>query len=109
MTASNGRVQATYHDDGPGFDAEFLDRIFDRFHRADPSRSRQSGGTGLGLAIVAAIVDAHGGTIAAVRPETGGATITLELPTDLSATSQPAHGDLTEPSHIVETDADSEE
>ena len=49
-------------DDGPGMQPDDAERVFERFFRADPSRSRQSGGAGLGMAIVAAIVAAHGGT-----------------------------------------------
>jgi two-component system OmpR family sensor kinase len=56
-----------------------LDRIFERFYRADASRSRASGGVGLGLSIVAAVARAHGGTVSA-RSDGGGATFRIELP-----------------------------
>jgi signal transduction histidine kinase len=55
-------------DNGVGIDALDLPRIFDRFYRADPSRSRSSGGSGLGLAIVRQLVEAHGGKVSAQSP-----------------------------------------
>ena len=50
-------------DEGPGMDPADADRAFERFYRADASRTRQAGGTGLGLAIVSSLVAAHGGTV----------------------------------------------
>ena len=70
----------TVADDGPGMSEEQVSRAFERFYRADPSRSRLHGGAGLGLAIVAAIVETHGGTVEAVSPAGGGATFTARLP-----------------------------
>jgi two-component system OmpR family sensor kinase len=67
-------------DDGPGLSAEEAARVFERFYRADPSRSRQSGGAGLGLSIVAAIVGVHGGTVVASPRPGGGTTFTIRLP-----------------------------
>jgi two-component system, OmpR family, sensor kinase len=67
-------------DNGAGFPDAGLEHVFDRFYRADPSRSRQSGGSGLGLAIVEAIVTAHGGMVRASNVEDGGARITISLP-----------------------------
>ncbi|NTW28770.1 MAG: HAMP domain-containing protein [Coriobacteriia bacterium] len=67
-------------DDGPGIDESDLPRLFDRFYRADSSRTRQSGGSGLGLAIVRAIVSAHGGHIEAENTPNGGAKLTVKLP-----------------------------
>jgi two-component system OmpR family sensor kinase len=69
----------TVHDDGPGIDRRDAPRVFEAFYRSDPSRSRSSGGAGLGLAIVAAIVQAHGGTVALLRGP--GATFEVRLPT----------------------------
>lgn len=68
-------------DDGPGIPPESLEHIFDRFYRADPSRSRRSGGSGLGLSIVQAIVEAHGGNVDVVNE--GGARITVQLPKEI--------------------------
>ena len=67
---------------------EYLERIFDRFFRVDPSRQRSGEGTGLGLAITRSIVLAHGGTIA-VESALGVTIFTIELP---KATDQPVHG-----------------
>lgn len=67
-------------DHGPGFPAEFLPRAFERFSRADPSRSRQEGGAGLGLAIVWTIVAAHGGTVTLRNTPDRGALATVSLP-----------------------------
>jgi len=77
---AGGVVSIDVIDDGPGIPEAALDQIFDRFYRADPSRSRSSGGAGLGLAIVRAIVEAHGGTVSASRAESGGTRIAIELP-----------------------------
>src|SRR6266849_2485706 len=67
-------------DHGPGLPAEDVDRIFEPFYRADPSRSRDSGGAGLGLSIVSAVVTAHGGHVSVHQTEGGGATFDVELP-----------------------------
>ncbi len=78
--ARDGSGVIEVSDNGPGFPADTEGRVFERFYRADPSRSRQNGGAGLGLAIVAAIVAAHGGTVAASSTPGGGATLTVWLP-----------------------------
>jgi two-component system OmpR family sensor kinase len=67
-------------DSGPGLHADEAARVFERFYRADPSRSRDRGGSGLGLAIVAAIAEAHGGR-AVVESRVGeGARFVVTLP-----------------------------
>jgi signal transduction histidine kinase len=74
-------LQLRVKDSGEGIAAAHLPHVFDRFYRADPSRSRESGGSGLGLAIVRAIARAHGGRATAVSPGPGqGSTFTLHLP-----------------------------
>jgi len=67
-------------DTGSGISAEDLPHIFDRFWRAEKSRSRQTGGSGLGLAIVRKLAEAHGGTVTAVSTPGQGTTFTLRLP-----------------------------
>ena len=69
-------------DDGPGLTAEEASRVFERFYRADPSRSRHHGGTGLGLGIVAAIVAAHGGKVDVSAAPGSGTTFRVHLPLD---------------------------
>jgi signal transduction histidine kinase len=76
--AGSGVIEVA--DNGPGLPGDSEGRVFERFYRADPSRSRQNGGAGLGLAIVAAIVAAHGGTVASTATPGGGATFTVWLP-----------------------------
>ncbi len=67
-------------DDGNGLTPEHLQRVFERFFRADPSRARTSGGTGLGLSIVAAIARAHGGDAHVESSPGEGATFSVRLP-----------------------------
>ncbi|HVG23838.1 MAG TPA: ATP-binding protein [Thermoanaerobaculia bacterium] len=63
-----GGVEIRVIDDGPGVPDEHAERIFDRFHRVDASRSRSTGGAGLGLAIARQLVELHGGRIWYERP-----------------------------------------
>jgi len=81
LTAQGDRAVLSVVDNGPGIPEEDLPRLFDRFYRADSSRTRTSGGSGLGLAIVRAIVTAHGGRIEAANNDDGGARMTVSLPT----------------------------
>jgi two-component system OmpR family sensor kinase len=68
-------------DDGSGMDAATAARVFERFYRADPARSRGAGGSGLGLSIVAAIVTAHRGTVALDTAPGSGARFLVTMPT----------------------------
>jgi two-component system OmpR family sensor kinase len=78
---SDGDAVIEVVDAGPGLDAVAADHVFERFYRADASRSRDAGGgSGLGLAIVAAIAEAHGGRATVVTAEGAGATFALHLP-----------------------------
>jgi two-component system, OmpR family, sensor histidine kinase BaeS len=76
----DGSATITVADTGAGITAEHLPHIFERFYRADASRSRETGGSGLGLAITKHLVEAHGGTIEARSTEGAGATFTIRLP-----------------------------
>ena len=67
-------------DTGTGIPAEHLSRVFERFYRADPARSREAGGTGLGLAIVRHLAEAHGGRVRAESTPGSGTTIEVWLP-----------------------------
>ena len=80
VTTSNGTARVSVADHGPGLRSDQMDRIFEPFFRADPSRSRDSGGAGLGLSIVSAVVVAHGGQVKVKETSGGGATFEVELP-----------------------------
>jgi signal transduction histidine kinase len=75
-----GAIRFSVIDDGPGIAPEERDRVFERFHRTDPARTRSAGGAGLGLAIVRAIAEAHHGSVRATSSPEGGAQLELELP-----------------------------
>jgi two-component system OmpR family sensor kinase len=80
VRSDNGSAVLEVHDDGPGMSPDVAARAFERFYRADPSRSRHHGGSGLGLSIVRAIVDAHGGTVTLDSALGRGTTVRVELP-----------------------------
>lgn len=73
-------VEISVSDQGVGIADSDLERIFERFYRVDPARSRATGGTGLGLSIVKHIVTNHGGTVAVWSVEGAGSTFTVRLP-----------------------------
>ena len=82
---ANESVELSVTDSGPGIPTEALPHVFERFYRADSSRSRKSGGSGLGLAIVEAIISAHAGEVTASNVKSGGARITFTIPTRVAA------------------------
>jgi two-component system phosphate regulon sensor histidine kinase PhoR len=75
------KVVVTVRDDGPGIAPEHLGRLFERFYRIDPGRSRQHGGAGLGLSIVKHLVESMDGTISVESDVGKGTTFRIELPT----------------------------
>jgi two-component system sensor histidine kinase SenX3 len=78
--AGTDAVEISVADQGIGIPERDLERIFERFYRVDPARSRATGGTGLGLAIVKHVTSAHGGEVTVVSTEGAGSTFTLRLP-----------------------------
>jgi two-component system sensor histidine kinase SenX3 len=83
-------VDISVTDQGLGIAEADLDRIFERFYRVDPARSRETGGTGLGLAIVKNIITNHRGTIAVQSTVGAGSTFTVRLPRVHSRAGQSA-------------------
>ncbi|MBQ0852528.1 HAMP domain-containing histidine kinase [Streptomyces sp. BH-SS-21] len=77
---AHGTAVVRVSDDGPGIAPQDLRRVFDRFWRAEASRSGARGGSGLGLSIVQAVVHAHHGTVEVTSPPGGGTTVTVALP-----------------------------
>jgi signal transduction histidine kinase len=75
-----GAVRLSVSDTGVGIAPEHLDRVFERFYRADPSRTRAEGGTGLGLSIVRHLVESHGGRVWADSVLGQGTSITCWFP-----------------------------
>ncbi len=90
-------------DSGSGVPPDALERIFERFARADPARSRSQGGVGLGLAIVDAIAKAHGGRCT-VRAGAEGSTFSLVLPgfAPAATTFRPAVVPAAEQTPVIE-------
>ena len=80
-TPRAGWVELVVQDTGAGISADHLGRIFERFYRADPARTREHGGSGIGLTISRALVEAHGGRLTARSAGPGtGSTFRIELP-----------------------------
>src|SRR5262249_4353888 len=80
VTKQDSRAVLEVADNGIGISADDLPHIFDRFYRADKTRSRQMGGTGLGLSIVRSICIAHNGKVSVTSSEGQGSVFHVELP-----------------------------
>jgi two-component system OmpR family sensor kinase len=80
LESTDAWATVAVRDHGPGLPPGEPNAVFERFWRDSAARGRDDGGAGLGLAIVAAIVNAHGGTVDATTPATGGALLTVRLP-----------------------------
>ena len=78
--SGDGGATIAVRDTGVGIPAEHLARVFERFYRADPARSRTDGGTGLGLAIVRHLVEAHSGRVSAESTPGVGTTVFVTFP-----------------------------
>ncbi|WNW14184.1 ATP-binding protein [Pseudomonas sp. DTU_2021_1001937_2_SI_NGA_ILE_001] len=85
QTQQDERMVLAFLDRGPGIAEEDLEKVFNRFWRADSSRARHLGGSGLGLSIARAICEAHQGRIEAQCRPGGGAVIRIELPVSCAA------------------------
>ncbi|HEY0756774.1 MAG TPA: ATP-binding protein [Ktedonobacteraceae bacterium] len=87
-------IRLEIRDTGSGISPQALPHVFERFYRADPSRSRQPsqiGGSGLGLSIAKELVEAHQGTIAIASQLGVGTTVTMRLPAHAKQTDSPDH------------------
>lgn len=118
----DNRVEISVTDQGVGIPAEELGRVFERFYRGDPARSRQTGGTGLGLSIVKHVVQNHRGEVRVWSHPGRGSTFTIKLrvaedvdlpatPTEVSgasAQSPAARSQSQRPSEFIATPALSE-
>ena len=82
--AQGGIIDISVTDQGIGISESEQDRIFERFYRVDPARSRQTGGTGLGLSIVKHVASKHGGDVKVWSVENVGSTFSLRLPIYIS-------------------------
>jgi two-component system sensor histidine kinase SenX3 len=80
LAVADGTAELRVTDTGVGIPSADLGRIFERFYRVDPARSRDTGGTGLGLAIVRHVADAHGGEVKVRSVLGAGTTFTVRLP-----------------------------
>jgi len=77
---TDGTVQVTIEDDGPGIPPEEMDRVFEPFRRLEQSRNRETGGVGLGLPIARNMLRAHGGDVVLSNRPRGGLKVLVTLP-----------------------------
>ncbi|NGN65731.1 two-component sensor histidine kinase [Streptomyces sp. A7024] len=102
ITAPGGPlIEIAVTDQGIGISEKDRDRIFERFYRVDPARSRATGGTGLGLAIVKHVAASHGGEVGVWSAEGQGSTFTLRLP---EAARKPSRSADTRSGALIEPD-----
>ena len=87
LTCKDKLVEISVTDQGIGIPEKDIERIFERFYRVDPARSRATGGTGLGLSIVKHVATNHGGDISVWSNEGSGSTFTIRLPEFIEAES----------------------
>lgn len=93
VRSRDGIVEIAVVDQGIGISAEEQDRVFERFYRVDPARSRETGGTGLGLSIVKHVAADHGGDVQVWSQPGRGSTFTLRLPVAVGPVPTPAADD----------------
>ena len=80
LRVNDGLADVSVTDQGIGIPEKDLERIFERFYRVDPARSRATGGTGLGLSIVKHVATNHGGDVSVWSVENAGSTFTIRFP-----------------------------
>ena len=80
LRVNDGLAEVSITDQGIGIPEKDLERIFERFYRVDPARSRATGGTGLGLSIVKHVATNHGGDVSVWSVENAGSTFTIRFP-----------------------------
>jgi two-component system sensor histidine kinase SenX3 len=103
-------IEISVTDQGIGISEKDRERVFERFYRVDPARSRQTGGTGLGLSIVKHVAASHGGTVSVWSVEGQGSTFTIRLPAGQVPTDDDLDDDLDDEAlAAAEADADADD